>query len=185
MIITPDWAFIHIPRCAGFAVKEAYVDSGGSESHIQPILEGDVYGNMPYLARFEFWQNHVSDDAEVWAIVRNPYDRIQDCYNRARDLVGEENCSTFEQFLDLKNTSQYGPLYTMRDTQKMYIESDRPVRYYKLETELEQAFSDHGLILGDVVNAADHDDHILTDQNIEIINEIFHDDFVEFGYEKR
>ena len=73
----------------------------------------------------------------------------------------------------------------MRDTQKMYIESDRPVRYYKLETELNQAFSDHGLTLGGVVNAADHDDYILTDQNIRIINEIFHDDFEHFGYEKK
>ena len=39
MIITPDWAFIHVPRCAGFAVKEAYVNSGGSESHVHPIFQ--------------------------------------------------------------------------------------------------------------------------------------------------
>ena len=180
MIITPDWAFIHVPRCAGFAVKEAYVDRGGSESHVHPIFQEKEYGPMSYLSRFQHWENHVAEDAEVWAIVRNPYDRIQDCYNRARDLYGEEDCSTFEQFLDMKTL-----LYDMRDTQKKHIESDRPVRYYKLETELEQAFSDHGLTLGDVVNAADHDNHILTDQNIWIINEIFHDDFEHFGYEKR
>ena len=180
MIITPDWAFIHVPRCAGFAVKEAYVDRGGSESHVHPIFQEKEYGPMSYLSRFQHWENHVAEDAEVWAIVRNPYDRIQDCYNRARDFYGEENCSTFEQFLDMKT-----PFYDMRDTQKKHIASDRPVKYYKLETELDQAFSDHGLTLGDVVNAADHDNHILTDQNIWIINEIFHDDFEHFGYEKR
>jgi len=180
MIVTPNWAFIHIPRCAGFAVKEAYVDSGGSESHVNPRFDTDANCSMHYLSRFQFWENIVPNDVEVWTIVRNPYDRIQDCYNRARDLVGEENCETFEQFLDLRDV-----YYTMRDTQKMHIESDRPVRYYKLETELEQAFSDHGLTLGGVVNAADHDDYILTDQNIWIINEIFHDDFEHFGYEKR
>lgn len=210
MIITDDWTFVHIPRTGGVSLKTAFL------TQIKEVQQGRDYVVNPYErhdrltpsdiltthasmmnfgyehALLNYWENEIPESSQVFTIVRNPYDRFQSMCRRGHDIALTDemkaNCLNIDYVLGHVGFGCWGP----SNTQKAYLDStSKPITVYKFETQLQDAYEDHGLRFidqstGDGItnNASQNQTNILTPENIEKINAHFHDDFVEFGYSK-
>jgi hypothetical protein len=201
MIITDNWTFIHVPRTGGVAFELAYLNTFN-------LRQGHHYVNSPlerrdFLVNLEihnehpmnnwgsehalvnYWESYIPENSQLFMIVRNPYDRFQSICRRAYDIAPEylqEKALDIDFVLNHTGYGSWGPAVT----QKQYLDStNKNITVYKFETELSEAYSDHGLEISGVYNQSVNDTDMLTPENIEKINTHFHDDFVEFGYEKR
>jgi hypothetical protein len=194
MIISDTWAYVHIPRTGGKTLKQAYITSGYSADHVDCFSEiigvPQAVFQMREYTKFEYWDDLVGDRS-VFTIVRNPYDRITSLWRRYKDIshtlpdaynLNVNTSITFSRFLQEPATG-----WSLSTTQKEFIASEsKSVTVYKFETDLAQAYADHGLTLIDAINAAQDTENILDDpENLALVNEIFDEDFAEFGYEKR
>ncbi|MDA0320424.1 MAG: sulfotransferase family 2 domain-containing protein [Proteobacteria bacterium] len=195
MIITNTWAFIHIPRTGGSTFKETWIRAGNDEMtysayHILERAGLDGSQPFPMHVKFSLWE-HIANDKDVFSIVRNPYDRATSMWRYYKDIAhglpDEVNLNintniNFRRFLLFSNGG-----FSPSTTQKEYIRSaNKSVTIYKFETDLAQVYTDHGMTIMDAVNASEDTENILDDpENLALVNEIFDEDFAEFGYEKR
>ena len=209
MIITDDWTFVHIPRTGGVAFKTAYLNTlnlqqgihytnniYGSQNRLRPVDQGmhneapmNAWGSEHALVNH--WENWIPENSQLFTIVRNPYDRFQSMCRRGYDIAPTDemraNCIDADYVLGHEGFGCWRP----NDTQKSYLDSTtKTITVYKFETQLRDAYEDHGLTFadqttGDITNnSSQNQTNILTPENIEKINTHFHDDFVEFGYTK-
>jgi hypothetical protein len=194
MIISDTWAYVHIPRTGGKTLKQAYIAAGYSADNVDCFSQ--ITGvpqaalHMREHTKFSYWDNLVGDRS-VFTIVRNPYDRITSLWRRYKDIAHtlpdayNLNVNTSITFSRLLQEPATG--WSLSTTQKEFIASEsKSVTVYKFETDLAQAYADHGLTLIDAINAAQDTENILDDAaNLALVNDIFDEDFTEFGYEKR
>lgn len=209
MIITDDWTFVHIPRTGGVAFKTAYLNTLGlqqglhytsdiyeCQNKLRPVDQGmhdeapmNTFGSE--YALVNHWESWIPENSQLFAVVRNPYDRFQSMCRRGYDIAQSDemraNCIDADYVLGHEGFGCWRP----SDTQKSYLDSTtKPITVYKFETQLQSAYEDHGLTFANQMtgsitnNSSQNQTNILTPENIEKINTHFHDDFVEFGYTK-
>lgn len=210
MIITNDWTFIHIPRTGGVSFKHTYLNSLNmvAGTHYQQDIyerqdllvpiEAGIHSEAPMNnfgsehALVNYWESWIPENSQLFMIVRNPYDRFQSMCRRAYDIAQTDEARTNALNADyVLNHAGFG-CWSASDTQKSYLDSTtKNITVYKFETQLQAAYEDHGLTFADQTtgnitnNASQNQTNILTPENIEKINTHYHDDFVEFGYEKQ
>lgn len=197
MIITDDWAFVHIPRTGGMNFKHSFLLNGGLKEIVEPhkvLSEIGVW--HPYHSVFYLWE-HFLDSQKVFSIVRNPYDRIVshwrhyctlcDRHGLNLNLPAHMNRSInneidFKTFLKAELSG-----WSIATTQKEFLRSEaRTVKIYKFETELEKVYKDYDLQMFPAINASINKDTPLDDpNNLGLVNEIFAEDFDEYGYEMK
>lgn len=197
MIIADDWAFIHIPRSGGMTFKHSFLSSGKPKSQVEPLAvltEMGVYHS--HHAVFSLWE-HFVDGQEVFGIVRNPYNRIVSLWRHYNDMcllhgfdinLPDEMNKSINTAIDFK-TYLKGQLsgWSVATTQKEFLKSsNKKVRVFKFETELNKVYQEYGLTMFPAINASRcKDEPLLEKQNLELVNRIFEDDFKEFGYKMR
>lgn len=211
MIINDDWTFVHIPRTGGVSFKLAYLESIGAQKDVhyqhhpyecqhllRPVLEGfhneaplNTFGSEHALVNH--WESWIPENSQLFTIVRNPYDRFQSICRRGHDISDNDTDRANSLDVDYVLSHEGWQCWKAADTQKSYLDSTtKPITVYKFETQLQAAYEDHGLTFANHVsepsgiqnNASQNQTDILTPENIEKINNHFHDDFVEFGYNK-
>lgn len=197
MIITDDWAFVHIPRSGGMTFKHSFLSSGKPRRQVEPLAvltEMGVYHS--HHAVFSLWE-HFVDGQEVFGIVRNPYNRIVSLWRHYNDMCSrhgfdvnlpDEMNKSINTAIDFK-AYLTGELsgWSVATTQKEFLRSNtRAVKIYKFELELEKVYKDYDLQMFPAINASVSKDTPLDDpSNLGLVNEIFAEDFDEFGYEMK
>ena len=208
MIIRDDWTFVHIPRTGGVSLKLAYLNtfSDLNENNYlkSPYERQDLLRPNTVLAANEqmlnfgsehalvnYWETSIPEGSALFTIVRNPYDRFQSICRRGYDISLTDEDRTNSLDVDYVLGHEGWGCWSAGTTQKAYLDStSKPITVYKFETQLQAAYEDHGLVFADqslgdnTNNASQNQTNILTPENIEKINNHFHDDFVEFGYTK-
>lgn len=195
MIITNDWVFIHIPRTGGRNFKAAYLKKTVEGHQPQEVIQSIGMLHADH-AVFSLWEHYVGNQ-EVFSIVRNPYDRVTSHFRRYKDMCFSNDPELLlpDEMNMAINTSIDFPAYltgqlsgwSTSTTQKEFIRSDtRTVKIYKFELELEKVYKDYDLQMFPAINASVSKDTPLDDpSNLGLVNEIFAEDFDEFGYEMK
>lgn len=195
MIIADDWVFIHIPRTGGRNFKAAYLKASGAGHQPEQVIQsiGNLHADH---AVFSLWEGFVGDQ-EVFSIVRNPYDRVTSHFRRYKDMCfsNDPELGLPDEMNMAINTAIDFPAYlsaqlsgwSTSTTQKEFLKSsNKKVRVFKFETELNKVYQEYGLTMFPAINASRcKDEPLLEKQNLDLVNRIFEDDFKEFGYEMR
>lgn len=209
MIITDDWTFVHIPRTGGVSLKFAYLNTLNlvkfqdwygtkldAQHKLRPSIITSLHEDLQNWgsehASVDYWESLIPENSQLFTIVRNPYDRFQSMCRRAYDIAQTDEERTNALSADYVLGHPGWGCWAASDTQKSYLDSTtKNITVYKFETQLQAAYEDHGLTFadqttGDITNnSSQNTTTILTPETIEKINTHYHDDFVEFGYEKQ
>ena len=182
--------FIHIPKTAGNSLQMGLFGAL-SPGHVSVKDYMDYLGEKEYNSKFTF------------TIVRNPYDRLISSYNYIksggksnRDLAYMKVVSKFKDFEDFV-------LNFFKQEEYMEIEHLIPQTYWlkdhseklnvkyigkfeQLDVEFkhisEKIFPDKKLVLPKLNVTSNRFEQIYTKQMLEIVNEIYTDDFNSLGY---
>jgi hypothetical protein len=142
------------------------------------------------------------DGRTTFAVVRNPYDKARSAYWYLRDTIvpapvpfrnhSLEYClQNMPAFDDDSQGHGQGHDYwhfTMTQTQWLYLDGqlvvDHLLRFEDLEHEVNVFFKSQGYALPNMPHMVKGKyDAELTPRERELIGEIFHDDFINFGYD--
>ena len=139
-----------------------------------------------------------------FAVVRNPYTRFLSGYHRnskkQRLAVHAKNAeyfskhgSTYEKCLsNLPKKDEYNDLYnhiTSSQTEKLYLNGklipDHLLKFENLQSEVTNFFKNNGYDLPQLefANRSRNATQDLSKKSIALINRIYHDDFINFGYQ--
>ena len=189
MIYTNEWAFIHIPRTAGMAVKHAIPDA---KTKCIPGIQGEIEQHQPY----HYWQRNVDlADKTVFSIVRDPYKRAISlwlyCTSHHKIYSAHLKGTSFQDFWDI-DFANIAPniRYNMRTTQCEYLtglSGEMVETVYKIEDGLAALEHKINVKLKKNVNSLPTYNYMshYTEETYDLITDIFAEDFEQFGYEKK
>lgn len=200
--------FIWIPKAAGTSVFDMLESHGAVKavevSEIQskwPKQNGVVtFGHMSYHQLV--CQGIVSTDfdqsAFKFAICRNPYDRAVSLFTYLRRHKRVPSEMDFSEFIRSIYTNELPPIglynvsgWSQCNPQVEWLRNiavNKVIKFENLEDGLNEVFPILGIYRRTIrhLNAATRADTLvnyLSCENVKLINEIYSDDFKEFGYE--
>jgi len=184
--------FIHIPKCGGNSIQEAFAKALEDRKDVQFIKVGHM--NVSHYfpdCNHKLTVDYVNDENTLFfTIGRNPYDRFISAYFYERKL--KTDILKYKDINDYAlHIADYYPLTFWR--QVWYLDRHdrlKNFKFFKLENlqELKDYFKTNYKLDLDipVVNKGDvkADPDILSREAIEKINNRYHNDFAFFGYWK-
>jgi hypothetical protein len=194
MIYNDNFAYIHIPRTAGLSVKNAIKNR--HKDSITPYEE-NINGWLKMHQPYWYWEEIIPElkDRWVFSTVRNPYKRAvslwkyttQDMQEYANYLKGV----SFKNFWDL-NIKDIAPLlkYNIRSTQCEFlssIEGDMVPNIFRIEDQLDGIEKNLEININQKLNMARTYNYktYYNKESLELINDIFEEDFLQFGYDRK
>lgn len=185
--IRPPLLFVHIPKTGGTSVKIALRENGIADNWIrQTPPEKYLWGHDPF---YSLQKDNNLDGAFKFSVVRNPYEWIYSFY-RFIMQINLHNYKSFENFIDLLESSQNKHMSRNRQGQRYYLKDLQGNvsldKIYKFENlgELEK---DLNISLPFINKGQYHPEDFFNDykpKNIDRIRKIFEEDFSILGYKK-
>lgn len=194
MIYNDKFAYIHIPKTAGITVKDAI------QSHYDDAIkpyEENITGWLRMHQPYWYWEELIPDLSNRWVFstVRNPYKRAvslwkyttQDREPYASYFKGV----SFKNFwnLDIKDLA---PLlrYNIRSTQCEFlssIEGDLVPNIFRIEDQLNGIERKLEIDITKRLNVSKSYNYktYYNKDSLDIINDIFEEDFLQFGYDRK
>jgi hypothetical protein len=194
MIYNDKFAYIHVPRTAGITIKAAI------QSHYNDVVkpyEEDISGRLRMYQPYWYWEELIPDLSNRWVFstVRNPYKRAvslwkyttQDMQDYANYLKGV----SFKNFWDL-NIKDLAPLlkYNIRSTQCEFlssIEGDLVPNIFRIEDQLNGIERKLEIDITKRLNVSKSYNYktYYNKDSLDIINDVFEEDFRQFGYDRK
>ena len=183
--------FIHIPKTGGSSVRQALIESG----HYFDWMRGHWTASQ-ILGRYRLYR---SRPAELFTVVRNPYDRFASTYffikrakNRCSLVYDNFSRLSFDEFtflfLQKWNSIEMVDNYHHFLPQRTYFDTDAPIKVFRTEdlTKVNDylGLEKLGLCLTKQ-NVGDYKepyDALYTPETKKIVREFYHADFEKFGY---
>jgi hypothetical protein len=189
-IYTDKVLFIHVPKTCGISLTKVLEEKGLDSWNRQTTF---FFHHDPLFLMQE--NNVIDKDCFVFSIVRNPFTRAYSLYKhfikiiKGYNIQGDDNLPSFEFFLNAIKTKQnifFTPI--ANTTQSYYLKNkDGNIslsKIYRFENlnELENDFK----ITLPRINVGNYtkDDYknACTENAISMIQEIYHEDFINFNY---
>lgn len=194
--------FMHIPKCGGSSVVEAFKNKGFS-SHLeirglppQKCLTASFQHQTPDILRHLVRQEHLED---IFVVVRNPYTRILSEFNWNFRKTEPSHRPDFDEWIagSLKTASE-DPHHADNHFRPAidYIDARMPCKIFKIEDDL-RLVCEHYLHEGEPTEHAElplkkraetfphsksqHELHF-SKRSLEAINQFYQQDFYAFGY---
>lgn len=188
MIYTTEWAFIHIPKTAGYNfIKRIENKKGVINAH------KNLSTHMNHQP-LQWWLDRgtLNKDQYIFAFVRNPYARIVALYNHMLTSGNNPGLPEFKEFVmtDVVDTKTPAGLdYNFGWPQYKSIENNQgiDVRCFKMESELTLVEDYIGHIFTDtILNSREYDpwQSFYDSETKEKINEKYKEDFRRFNYDE-
>ena len=188
MIYTTEWAFIHIPKTAGYNFIKRIENKKGV---INPHKNLPTHMNHQPL---QWWLDRgtLNKEQYIFAFVRNPYARIVALYNHMLTSGNNPGLPEFKEFImtDVVDTKTPAGLdYNFGWPQYKSIENNQgiDVRCFKMESELTLVEDYIGHIFTDtILNSREYDpwQSFYDSETKEKINEKYKEDFRRFNYDE-
>ena len=188
MIYTKEWAFIHIPKTAGYNFIKRIEDKPGVIN-----AHKDLARHMNHQP-LQWWLDRGTLNKEQYKLtfVRNPYARIVDLYNHMLTSGNNPGLPEFKEYImtDVVDTKTPAGLdYDFGWPQYKSIENDQgiDVRCYKMEKELPLVEDYIGHIFTDTrLNSREYDpwQTYYDSETKEKVNEKYKEDFMRFNYDE-
>lgn len=171
--------FIHIPKTGGASIQHTlqnsnWGDVGGVLRHHQPINK--KWGGISF------------------AVVRNPYSRVKSMYNfykNSRNVIKENNLNDFitnlSNYQGIDRNLVFNPCFDFISINNV-IEVDYILKYENLQEDFKKLCNTLNLPVNidlpklNITNNKTQTEY--TFNSINIINNTFHDDFINFNYTK-
>ena len=186
MIYTKEWAFIHIPKTAGYNFIKRIEDKPGVIN-----AHKDLARHMNHQP-LQWWLDRgtLNKEQYIFTFVRNPYARIVDLYNHMLTSGNNPGLPEFKEYImtDVVDTKTPAGLdYDFGWPQYKSIENDQgiDVRCYKMEKELPLVEDYIGHIFTDTrLNSREYDpwQTYYDSETKEKVNEKYKEDFMMFNY---
>ena len=187
MIYTKEWAFIHIPKTAGYNfIKRIENKPGVINAH------KDLARHMNHQP-LQWWLDRgtLNKEQYIFTFVRNPYARIVDLYNHMLTSGNNPGLPEFKEYImtDVVDTKTPAGLdYDFGWPQYKSIENDQgiDVRCYKMEKELPLVEDYIGHIFTDTrLNSREYDpwQTYYDSETKEKVNEKYKEDFMRCNYD--
>jgi hypothetical protein len=173
--------FVHIPKTAGSSIAKILYDNNLDNWNRAWPRHHDPYSYLKEV-------NNIDDTVFSFSVVRNPYTRTYSCY-RQFNKINKTNISFIEYLENIKQNkiSTISPLLHL--PQSFYIIDKEIVQVNKVYMfeSLKELEEDLGWKLGfynigNYVVQSYIEDY--TEEAIEIIQDFYISDFVNFGYSK-
>ena len=188
MIYTKEWAFIHIPKTAGYNfIKRIENKPGVINAH------KDLARHMNHQP-LQWWLDRgtLNKEQYIFTFVRNPYARIVDLYNHMLTSGNNPGLPEFKEYImtDVVDTKTPAGLdYDFGWPQYKSIENDQgiDVRCYKMEKELPLVEDYIGHIFTDTrLNSREYNpwQTYYDSETKEKVNEKYKEDFMRFNYDE-
>ena len=194
MIYTKDIAYIHIPKTAGISIKNAILKNcSDAEKPYTDDLPGWLKMHQPYW----YWEEQIPDLNSKWifSTVRDPYKRAVSLWKYVTQdrepYVTYFKGVSFKRFWDTDSANLAPNLrYNIRSTQCEFlsgIEGDMVPNIFRLEDQLGNLEKKLGFAIDQRLNVSKIYNYktYYNKETVEIVNEIFKEDFLQFGYERR
>jgi len=188
MIYTKEWAFIHIPKTAGYNFIKRIEDKPGVIN-----AHKDLARHMNHQP-LQWWLDRgtLNKEQYIFTFVRNPYARIVDLYNHMLTSGNNPGLPEFKEYImtDVVDTKTPAGLdYDFGWPQYKSIENDQgiDVRCYKMEKELPLVEDYIGHIFTDTrLNSREYDpwQTYYDSETKEKVNEKYKEDFMRFNYDE-
>ena len=188
MIYTTEWAFIHIPKTAGYNfIKRIENKKGVMNAH------KNLPAHMNHQP-LQWWLDRgtLNKNQYIFAFVRNPYARIVALYNHMLTSGNNPGIPEFKEFImtDVVDTKTPAGLdYNFGWPQYKSIENNQgiDVRCFKMESELTLVEDYIGHIFTDtILNSREYDpwQSFYDSETKEKVNEKYKEDFRRFNYDE-
>jgi hypothetical protein len=188
MIYTKEWAFIHIPKTAGYNFIKRIEDKPGVIN-----AHKDLARHMNHQP-LQWWLDRgtLNKEQYIFTFVRNPYARIVDLYNHMLTSGNNPGLPEFKEYImtDVVDTKTPAGLdYDFGWPQYKSIENDQgiDVRCYKMEKELPLVEDYIGHIFTDTrLNSREYNpwQTYYDSETKEKVNEKYKEDFMRFNYDE-
>jgi len=204
------FVFIHNPKAAGISIWETLRPFGNLMCRHRfrqfNYYTNKLFGNVPFLCNYPM---HISaqelrreigpekwDRYHTFGVVRNPYDRAASFFFYLLERPGNDKYDLFRSLGSFRNYILHLREQNFQETQKYYFtdESGRMLvntllRFENLKDEwrnMMRTLELPDLDLPFVNTRRERKPFIeyLDNEILEVMNDIFHDDFELFGYEK-
>jgi hypothetical protein len=173
--------FVHIPKTAGSSISKILIDRG-----LDNWNRGWPRHHDPYFYLKE--NNDINDNVFSFSVVRNPYTRTYSCYKQF-NKVNKTDIS-FIEYLDNIKQNKISPisplLHLPQSFYVMDVETVQVNKIYKFEN-LKELEEDFGWTLGfynigNYVVESYIEDY--TEKAVEMTQDFYSSDFINFGYSK-
>ena len=188
MIYTKEWAFIHIPKTAGYNFIKRIENKPGVINAHKDLARH--MNHQPLQWRLD--RGTLNKEQYIFTFVRNPYARIVDLYNHMLTSGNNPGLPEFKEYImtDVVDTKTPAGLdYDFGWPQYKSIENDQgiDVRCYKMEKELPLVEDYIGHIFTDTrLNSREYDpwQTYYDSETKEKVNEKYKEDFMRFNYDE-
>lgn len=194
MIYTKDIAYIHIPKTAGVSIKAAIQKNcPDAQKPYTDDIGGWVRMHQPYW----YWEEQIPDLNSRWVFstVRDPYKRAVSLWKFVTQdrepYVTYFKGVSFKKFWDSDIASLAPNLrYNIRSTQCEFlsnIDGDLIPNIFRLEDQMSNLEKKLGFAIDQRLNVSKIYNYktYYNKETVEMINEIFKEDFLQLGYERR
>lgn len=195
MIYNDEFAYIHVPRTAGlslkYAIKEKYNDA------VSLPEQSDFPNPLRMYQPYWYWEEIVPDLKNRWVFstVRDPYKRAISLWKYAtQDRPEFSNFLkgiSFKNFWDV-NVNQLAPTlrFNVRSTQCEHlssVEGDLVPNIFRMEDQLNKIEQKLNIKIEQKLNVSKSYNYktYYNKETVDLINDIFEEDFVQFGYTRR
>ena len=187
--------FSHIPKCAGMSVEKSFTKF---PTHLKnPNLHGDNQHRFPCSPQ-HFHAEIISKmfyvDAFIYSfvVVRNPFDRLISEYRFRSDIAKRQSRDIlpFNIWLEKSLSAYHDNQYTLDNHLRPQVEFMLPnMKVFHLEEGLQEVFKSLKTDLPELniaspvhVNASATVTPNLTPKSVDLIAQMYQEDFLEFGY---
>lgn len=207
----PDYLFIWVPKTAGTSLYSAFSQyismvklktlrdvygAGAEKARVRSLTFGHL--STDSLIDLGLASRELFYSSDSLGVVRNPFDRAYSLHRYFRRIGRLHAATSFENFLQrvYQKKPRSGPWHSLGLSQAApMVDWLRPrnwpgpkevLRFETIEEEIQRWCSRRSLVISlprENQGTSSAKTHVWTDAEIELIQEIYKEDFLEFGYE--